>query len=50
MASKQLINGGDEGKHGVEFALTLSKNFVTRTKKELKELKENRPGAKTIQN
>ena len=47
---KMLIRDKVEGKKAVEFALNISRNYLSETKKELKELKENRPGAKkTIQ-
>lgn len=46
VALKQLISGKDEGKDAVDFALNISRSNISKTKKELKELKENRPGAK----
>lgn len=45
-ALKQLISGKDEDKNAVNFALNISRSNISKTKKELKELKENRPGAK----
>lgn len=43
---KQLMSGSDEDKHAVNFGISIVRSNISNTKKELKELKETRPGAK----
>ncbi len=43
---KQLMSGSDKDKHAVNFGISTVRSNISNTKKELKELKETRPGAK----
>ena len=46
IALKQLMSGSDEDKHAVNFGISVVRSNISNTKKELRELKETRPGAK----